>query len=190
MPGCAPGGAVTFFVSPKESNQRKATPLAASLRFAAGNLRCSRAECRCRTRFVRCALAAQTTTASQCTKRMHAALHSRTPPAALLGAARGGQSAIRAIAALGLGIAPSPAGGRWGWGLTTVDLVTGVALTLLRQAQDRPSLSQREREQDSGAECSKAERSDGPCGLHYPSGRAEKRRAWGGRAAQHARIVL
>ena len=26
----------------------------------------------------------------------------------------------------------------------------------------------------------KAERSDGPCGLHLPSGRAEKRRAWGG----------
>ena len=26
------------------------------------------------------------------------------------------------------------------------------------------------------------------CGLHTPSGRAEKRRAWGGRAAQHARL--
>ncbi len=28
----------------------------------------------------------------------------------------------------------------------------------------------------------KAERSDGPCGLQIPSGRAEKRRAWGGRS--------
>ena len=26
------------------------------------------------------------------------------------------------------------------------------------------------------------------CGLHTPSGRAEKRRAWGGRAAKHARL--
>ena len=33
----------------------------------------------------------------------------------------------------------------------------------------------------SGAGQPKAERSDGPCGLHFPSGRAEKRRAWGGR---------
>ena len=32
----------------------------------------------------------------------------------------------------------------------------------------------------SGADQPKAERSDGPSGLHLPSGRAEKRRAWGG----------
>ena len=39
----------------------------------------------------------------------------------------------------------------------------------------------------SGAGQPKAERSDGPCGLHFPSGRAEKRRAWGGRGSAACR---
>ena len=48
-----------------------------------------------------------------------------------------------------------------------------------------PTLSQREREQEGSRakqrpDETKAERSDGPSGLHLPSGRAEKRRAWGG----------
>ena len=48
-----------------------------------------------------------------------------------------------------------------------------------------PTLSQREREQEGSRakqrpDETKAERSDGPCGLPFPSGRAEKRRAWGG----------
>ena len=48
-----------------------------------------------------------------------------------------------------------------------------LALTPLRQAQDRPSLSQREREQDNPASSSRvggsrAERSDGPDGLQTP----------------------
>ena len=47
-----------------------ASVLAASLRCAAGNLRCSRVGCRCRTRFVRGVLCAQTDAASQSTRCM------------------------------------------------------------------------------------------------------------------------
>jgi len=67
---------------------QKATPLAVSLRFAAGNLRCSGAGRCCGTR---CALAhfAQTTAASQSTKHGHAALPMPAPRPALLGTARG-----------------------------------------------------------------------------------------------------
>ena len=54
----------------KKVTKEKAAPLAVSLRFAAGSLRCSVAGRRCRTRFVRFALAAQTAAASQFTKRM------------------------------------------------------------------------------------------------------------------------
>ena len=39
----------------------------------------------------------------------------------------------------------------------------------------------------SGLTKTKAERSDGPSGLHLPSGRAEKRRAWGGRGSAACR---
>ena len=39
----------------------------------------------------------------------------------------------------------------------------------------------------SGANQAKAERSDGPKGLQLPSGRAEKRRAWGGRGSAACR---
>ena len=39
----------------------------------------------------------------------------------------------------------------------------------------------------SGANQAKAERSDGPSGFHLPSGRAEKRRAWGGRGSAACR---
>ena len=92
-----------FLCLAKESNQRKATPLAATLRCASGNLRCSRPGCAAELtarlqRFV------QTAAASQSTKRMHPAVHSRTPPAALLGASRGEGETARAIAALGLGL--------------------------------------------------------------------------------------
>ena len=55
-----------------------------------------------------------------------------------------------------------------------------------------PTLSQREREQEGSRakqrpDETKAERSDGPCGLPFPSGRAEKRRAWGGRGSAACR---
>ena len=55
-----------------------------------------------------------------------------------------------------------------------------------------PTLSQREREQEGSRakqrpDETKAERSDGPSGLHLPSGRAEKRRAWGGRGSAACR---
>jgi len=72
----------------KKVSKEKATPLAVSLRFAAGNLRCSVAGRCCGTR---CALArfAQTTAASQSTKHGHAALPMPAPSPALLGTARG-----------------------------------------------------------------------------------------------------
>ena len=72
----------------KKVTKEKATPLALSLRFAAGSLRCSVAGRRCGTRFA-LARSAQTTAASQITKRVHPSVHPLTPPAALLGASRG-----------------------------------------------------------------------------------------------------
>ena len=69
----------------KKVTKEKAAPLAVSLRFAAGSLRCSRAGRRCRTRFVRFALAAQTAAASQFTKR---ACFAARPPHALRFSAR------------------------------------------------------------------------------------------------------
>ena len=99
--GSSPRRATYFSCSHKKSRQKKCAPLAVSLRFAAGNLRCSCAGRRCRTRFVRFALAAQTAAASQFTKRACCAAR---PPHALRFSARpeGGLKAIRAIAALGL----------------------------------------------------------------------------------------
>ncbi|VTU13960.1 hypothetical protein RA8CHR_00350 [Variovorax sp. RA8] len=79
--GSSPRRASHFLCLAKESNQRKATPLRASLRFAAGNLRCSLQAGSAQTRF------AQT----------RAALDS--PEAALLGTRRGDMG--RAIASLG-----------------------------------------------------------------------------------------
>ena len=77
----SPRRASHFLCLAKESNQRKATPLRVTLRFATGNLRCSLQAGSAQTRF------AQT----------RAALH--PPEAALLGARRG--EVGRAIAALG-----------------------------------------------------------------------------------------
>ncbi|GEM_PF-1245492 len=92
-----------FLCLAKESNQRKATPLAATLRFAAGNLRCSRPGCAAEL-TARLQRSAQTAAASQSTMRMHPAVHSRTPPTALLGASRGEGETARAIAAPGPGL--------------------------------------------------------------------------------------
>jgi len=140
---CARRRTYFLLVRQKKVGKEKAAPLAASLRFTAGNLRCSRAGCAAElTAHLRRSV--QTAAASQITMRMHPAVHSLTPPAALLGASRGEWGPRRAIAALGL-----------------------ATLT--------PALSrEREREEES-----RAERSDGPGGVLVPSGRAEKRRAWG-----------
>ena len=73
----------------RKVGKRKATPLAVSLRFASGNLRCSRLGRCCGTRFVRCAHAAQTAAASQITMHGHTALPMPAPRPALLGTARG-----------------------------------------------------------------------------------------------------
>ena len=74
----------------KKVTKEKATPLAVSLRFAAGNLRCSGAGRRCGTRFVRCAHAAQTTAASQSTKRGMLRCRARPTPCASRHGQRGG----------------------------------------------------------------------------------------------------
>ena len=106
----------------KKVTKEKATPLALSLRFAAGSLRCSVAGRRCGTRFA-LARSAQTAAASQSTKHGLAAQPMPAPRPALLGTARGEGKPTRAIAALGLGLStpllraaccftPSPAGGR------------------------------------------------------------------------------
>ena len=85
----------------KKVTKEKATPLAVSLRFAAGNLRCSGVGRRCGTRFA-LARSAQTTAASQSTKHGLAAQPMPAPRPALLGTARGEVKSTRAIAALGL----------------------------------------------------------------------------------------
>ena len=99
-PGCAPGGAVPFFVSPKKGTKERrpqvcdpfaalrGKPASRGLRGAPQN-------------SLRAARCVQTTAASQSTKRVHAALHAppRKPRAA--GAATGGLKSIRAIASLG-----------------------------------------------------------------------------------------
>ena len=41
-PGVAPAGELLFFVSPKKPNEKKGDPQSGSLRFATGNLRCTR----------------------------------------------------------------------------------------------------------------------------------------------------
>ena len=87
-PGVRPGGRPTFFCSAKESRQRKAAPLAVSLRLAAGSLRCSCAGRRCRPHFALTALRSNSGGESE-----HDAGMLRCPPAprpALLGTARRG----------------------------------------------------------------------------------------------------
>ena len=159
-----------FLCLAKESNQRKATPLAASLRFAAGNLRCSRAGCAVELTS-RLQRSVQTSPASQITMRVHPSVHPLTPPAALLGASRGegdnhtGHRCARP------------------WVLLT-SCGSGLARDECIRRTEAPS-----RESPLPHPVIKAERSDGSWGLHLPSGRVEKRRAWGaGAAAQHAAL--
>ena len=77
-----------------------------------------------------------------------------------------------------------PRGGKAGMGAAHRPASNAVAPT--------PTLPQRRREpihaaRSSGAEQAQAERSDGPKGLPHRSGRAEKRRAWGGRGSAACR---
>ena len=88
----------------KKVTKEKAAPLAVSLRFAVGSLRCSRAGRRCRTRFVRFALAAQTAAASQSTQARMLRCAPAPRPALLGTARRGFEFLTRAIAALGPGL--------------------------------------------------------------------------------------
>ena len=98
----------------KKVTKEKATPLAATLRFAAGTLRCSRAGCAAELtarlrRFV------QTCRAGTCARvggsRGHKCPPYSCPPhtPALLGASRGEWDTTRAIAALGLASSVIPA---------------------------------------------------------------------------------
>ena len=101
----------TFFSClAKKRRQKKATLLSASLRFAPGNLWCSVTGCAVEL-ALRLQRAAQTTTASQSTKRVCPAAH--PPPRALRSSAHpegigGSPTAPRAIATLGLGGANAP----------------------------------------------------------------------------------
>ena len=72
--GCRPGGRLTFFASPKKVSKERRPLLSASLRCAAGNLRCSTPAGVRRTRFAQTAAALI------------------PPPSALLGAYRRGGS--------------------------------------------------------------------------------------------------
>ena len=91
LAGSSPRRATYFSLSrQRKVGKRKATPLAVSLRFAAGNLRCSGAGRRCGTR---CALArfAQTTAASQNTKRGMLRCRARPTPCASRHGQRGSE---------------------------------------------------------------------------------------------------
>ena len=101
---CARRRSIFLLCRQKKDTKEKATPLDVSLRFAAGNLRCSIEGWHCRTRCDRFAHYAQTAAVSQSTKQGHLAVPLPTPRSALLGTARGVGSLSRAIAALGLGI--------------------------------------------------------------------------------------
>ena len=125
---------------------------------------------RCRTRFVHCVHAAQTSPASQITMRVHPSVHPLTPPAALLGASRGegdnhtGHRCARP------------------WVLLT-SCGSGLARDECIRRTEAPS-----RASPLPHPVIKAERSDGPKELaENPSGRAEKRRAWGGRGSAACR---
>ena len=99
-PGCAPGGAVPFFVSPKKGTKERrphfACPSAALRATCGARSRGGIAELTSRLRR-----SVQTTAMSQFTKRMHAALHAPAPRPALLGTRRGEWETTRAIASLG-----------------------------------------------------------------------------------------
>ena len=86
----APAGDLLFFVSPKKSRQKKGDPTGhvpcASLR---GNLRCSGMGRRCGTRFA-LTRSAQTTAASQSTKRGMLRCRARPTPCASRHGQRGG----------------------------------------------------------------------------------------------------
>ena len=176
LAGSSPRRATYFSCSHKKSRQKKCAPLAVSLRFAAGSLRCSCAGRRCRTRFVRFALAAQTAAANQFTKR--ACFAAPAPRPALLGTARRGVKFIRAIASLGprLGgaaasrgevLLPLPLGRAWGEGNPSDQIHRG-------RLSSPPSPS-------GGRSPTEAERSDGPNSALTPSGCAEERSGRGAR---------
>ena len=99
-PGCAPGGAVPFFVSPKKGTKER-RPQVCDPSAALRGKPASRGLRGAPQNSLRAARSVQTTAASQSTKRVHAALHAppRKPRAA--GAATGGLKSTRAIAALG-----------------------------------------------------------------------------------------
>ena len=71
----------------KKGTKERATLLCASLRYAAGNLRCSVRGCTAEL-TARLQRSAQTTAASQCTKCVCPTAHARTPCPALLGTRR------------------------------------------------------------------------------------------------------
>ena len=156
------------FVSPKESNQRKSDPTGCVPPLRCGQPAMLAVRVRCGTR---CALTrfAQTTAASQITKRVHPSVHPLTPPAALLGASRGegdnhtGHRCARP------------------WVLLT-SCGSGLVRDECIRRTEAPS-----RESPLPHPVIKAERSDGSWGLHLPSGRVEKRRAWGGRGSAACR---
>ena len=156
------------FVSPKESNQRKSDPTGCVPPLRCGQPAVLADGVRCGTR---CELTrfAQTTAASQITKRVHPSVHPLTPPAALLGASRGegdnhtGHRCARP------------------WVLLTF-CGSGLVRDECIRRTEAPS-----RESPLPHPVIKAERSDGSWGLHLPSGRVEKRRAWGGRGSAACR---
>ena len=174
--GCAAGRDVRpaaqslSFVSPKESNQRKSDPTGCVPPLRCGQPAVLADGVRCGTR---CALTrfAQTTAASQITKRVHPSVHPLTPPAALLGASRGeegnhtGHCCARP----------------WVFSLCGSGLARDGAYVLPMRSSRASPLPH---------PVTQAERSDGPKGLvESPSGRAEKRRAWGGRGSAACRAL-
>ncbi len=124
-----------FFASPKKSRQKKGDPTSATpaLRYGA-NLRRNACGVRRRTRCVHFVLFAQTTAASQSTKRVHPAVHAPPRKRRAAGAASRGWKTHTGYRCARPGQKPIP----------------GPSVAMAR------------------------------VGVELPSGRAEKRRAWGG----------
>ncbi len=118
--GISPRRATYFLLlRQKKVSKEKATPLPVSLRFAPGNLRCSRLQWCCGTRFA-LARSAQTAAASQMTMLGHVPLPKPTAVTALLGTGRGGPDAAHASGG-GMCVStavflPLPLGEGWGEG--------------------------------------------------------------------------
>ncbi|MNV59676.1 hypothetical protein D3C71_1521120 [compost metagenome] len=163
-----PAAHLLSFASPKESRQRKGDPQSASLRFAAGNLRCSDLGWRRRTR---CVLRTPLKQLRRARQRSACVLRHTHPPQLLrfsaqpAGVGSGVKDGCCFAAAPGVGDARDA--------------------RCRRAGRSRPAQAER-----SDGAPGRAKQWPVWSPLPPPSDRAEKRRAWGERVPKDTRIVI